>query len=152
MVDKINKKNLSWIAEYNNQASLERTESDPDQIDMNGIDIESEAATIENDSNIHIKEIAKMNLVLPSHFDTRTKWSQCWSVHQIQNQGGCGSCWAAAAVSSMSDRLCISSNYTQQSMLSLQDMISCCEFCGGCQGSSPLEAFIYLKLRGVVTG
>jgi len=30
---------------------------------------------------------------LPRHFDAREKWSLCPSIHQIPNQGGCGSCY-----------------------------------------------------------
>lgn len=32
-------------------------------------------------------------IVLPSSFDAREKWSRCSSIHQISNQGACGSCW-----------------------------------------------------------
>ncbi|GMT32040.1 hypothetical protein PFISCL1PPCAC_23335 [Pristionchus fissidentatus] len=143
MVDEINKKNLPWIAEYNPLASLKK---EPSPAPMNfSQTFERSAKKIsiinhnENDTKLHLEELFKAsdNLILPSHFDARTKWSQCWSVHQIQNQGGCGSCWATAAVTAMSDRLCISSNYTQQSMLSLQDLLSCCEFCGGSANSIP---------------
>ncbi|GMS85459.1 hypothetical protein PENTCL1PPCAC_7634, partial [Pristionchus entomophagus] len=70
----------------------------------------------------------------------------------IQNQGGCGSCWAAASVSVMSDRLCISSNYTDQQMISLQDLVSCCDFCGDCARGNSLLAFLHLKKTGIVTG
>lgn len=32
-------------------------------------------------------------LHLPQQFDARLQWPLCWSVHQVANQGGCGSCW-----------------------------------------------------------
>uniref|UniRef100_A0A915LYV4 Uncharacterized protein n=1 Tax=Meloidogyne javanica TaxID=6303 RepID=A0A915LYV4_MELJA len=62
---------------------------------------------------------------LPRHFDAREKWSLCPSIHQIPNQGGCGS--------------------------SL-DVIECCSVCGNCFGGDPLKAMVYWALEGVVTG
>ncbi|GMT25144.1 hypothetical protein PFISCL1PPCAC_16441, partial [Pristionchus fissidentatus] len=155
MVDKINKKNLPWIAEYNPLASLKEG---PPAAPMNHSLLTAEILPIihgmENNSKLHQAELFKASnhLIIPSHFDARNKWPQCWSVHQIQNQGGCGSCWATAAAASMSDRFCIASNYTQQSMLSLQDVLTCCEFCGGCGGSYEEYPYIYFIIHGVVTG
>ncbi|GMT32038.1 hypothetical protein PFISCL1PPCAC_23336, partial [Pristionchus fissidentatus] len=137
MVDEINKKNLPWIAEYNPLASLkEGPPSNPMNIRQmlkQNAELKSILNRMESDTKLHHEELIKASnhIILPSHFDARTKWSQCWSVHQLQNQGGCGSCWATAATTSISDRLCISSNYTQQALLSLQDVLSCCDTCGG---------------------
>ncbi len=44
---------------------------------------------------------------IPEEFDSRERWPDCPSVKEIRDQGGCGSCWAMGAVTSMSDRLCI---------------------------------------------
>ncbi|GMT37481.1 hypothetical protein PFISCL1PPCAC_28778, partial [Pristionchus fissidentatus] len=109
MVDEINNKNLSWTAEYNHQASLPEAVMEAHTADYRAIDIEGmgTAESVDHRMNVdtdnHLNELADLNLTLPSHFDARSRWSQCWSVHQIQNQGGCGSCWVAAAVSMMSD-------------------------------------------------
>ena len=92
-------------------------------------------------------------MTLPKEFDSRTRWPKCWSVHQVSNQAGCGSCWAVAATSVMSDRLCIKSNGTNQHQLSSLDLTSCCTLCGGCQGTHwALSAFSYWKEEGIVSG
>lgn len=31
-------------------------------------------------------------------FDARLRWPLCWSIHQVSNQGGCGSCWVCSFV------------------------------------------------------
>ncbi|GMS85461.1 hypothetical protein PENTCL1PPCAC_7636, partial [Pristionchus entomophagus] len=46
---------------------------------------------------------------------------------------------AAASVSVLSDRLCISSNYTDQQMIPLQDLVSCCGSYGSNEGCRPYE-------------
>lgn len=87
----------------------------------------------------------RANISVSTSFDARKKWPRCASIKHIENQGGCGSCWvrasftkinwhfiiqAAATVSVLSDRLCISSNAKEQQMITLQDLVSCCEYCG----------------------
>ncbi|VDM95551.1 unnamed protein product [Onchocerca ochengi] len=83
------------------------------------------------DSFEHIKLLKSKKLRLPQQFDARLQWPLCWSVHQVPNQGGCASCWALSAVSVMSDRLCIASNYSNQKQISAEDLLSCCTECGG---------------------
>ncbi|VDM94260.1 unnamed protein product, partial [Onchocerca ochengi] len=105
------------------------------------------------DSIEHIKLLKSKKLHLPEQFDARLRWPQCWSIHQVANQGECGSCWAVSAVSVMSDRLCIATNYSNQKQISAEDLISCCAECGGCQGTEwALFAFIYWRDHGIVTG
>ncbi|GMR36246.1 hypothetical protein PMAYCL1PPCAC_06441, partial [Pristionchus mayeri] len=105
------------------------------------------------DTREHLEELKSFSLVLPSSFDARDKWSRCSSVHQVTNQGACGSCWAMAATSVMSDRLCISTNFTRQEIISAQDLLSCCPSCGSCGGGGFLiSAFKHWKERGLVTG
>ncbi|CAI4229326.1 unnamed protein product [Auanema sp. JU1783] len=156
IVDKVNSQNIAWKAKYNRFASrsvddgsssgdaerspiLERLKMSPQQLLQ--------------DTKQHLKELLHYNMSIPTVYDTRFKYPQCWSVHQIYNQAGCGSCWSVAASSVMSDRICISSNGTTQIQISALDLTSCCHTCGGCQGTHwALSAFTYWKEHGVVSG
>ncbi|KMZ74768.1 Cathepsin B [Zostera marina] len=91
------------------------------------------------------------NLQLPKEFDARTAWPHCPTISNILDQGHCGSCWAFAAVESLSDRFCIHLNISVA--LSVNDLLSCCGFmCGyGCDGGYPYQAWQYFVKHGVVT-
>ncbi|EPB79462.1 papain family cysteine protease [Ancylostoma ceylanicum] len=96
------------------------------------------------DTEKHIEGLWRMKLNIPKFFDVRAAWPQCWAVHQIFNQAGCGSCWSVAATSVMSDRVCIHSNGTVQTQISALDLTSCCLSCGGCTYVFPVS----LNIRG----
>ncbi|EJW77574.1 hypothetical protein WUBG_11516 [Wuchereria bancrofti] len=89
---------------------------------------------------------------LPDEFDARRKWPLCPSIHNVPNQGGCGSCYAVAVAGVASDRICIATNGTVQVILSSDDIISCCISCGACTGGDSLKAMIYWVNEGIVTG
>lgn len=60
---------------------------------------------------------------------------------------------AFGAVEAMSDRICIHSNGTKQTLLSSRDLLSCCESCGyGCDGGMPDAAWEYWVSDGIVSG
>lgn len=86
---------------------------------------------------------------LPEHFDSREQWPDC--IHEIRNQGHCGSCWAHAASEVLSDRFCIASNGQVNVVLSPQDMVSCDWFDHGCNGGILTTSWVYLKYFGIVT-
>uniref|UniRef100_A0A0N4ZUB6 Pept_C1 domain-containing protein n=1 Tax=Parastrongyloides trichosuri TaxID=131310 RepID=A0A0N4ZUB6_PARTI len=89
---------------------------------------------------------------LPDEFDARIKWANCPTIGAIINQGNCGSCFSASSISVASDRACIGSNGTYQSLLSAEDVLSCCKVCGSCYGGDPLKALVYWVVEGIVTG
>ena len=93
---------------------------------------------------------------LPAHYDLRQEWPECPSLRMIWDQGRCGSCWAFASAMAMSDRLCIQSNGVVKSILSPQDILTCCKYCsdppGGCEGGYEDNAWVYWHITGVVTG
>lgn len=98
-------------------------------------------------------ESYKIQDPIPDDFDARTKWPDCPTVSEIDDQGACGSCWAFGAIGAMSDRICIHSNGTVNARLSPQNLISCCWSCGfGCNGGFPGAAWKYWVHRGIVTG
>jgi hypothetical protein len=60
------------------------------------------ASVKENVQNINI------SCTMVDEFDARTEWPICAKiVGNIQDQAGCGSCWAVAVASAFTDRLCI---------------------------------------------
>ncbi|XP_052866048.1 cathepsin B-like [Anopheles cruzii] len=91
---------------------------------------------------------------IPESFDSRDHWPDCESLREIRNQGTCGSCWAVAATSVMSDRICIHSNATINVALAAEDLMGCCVNCGnGCNGGFLDGAsFQYWVDVGLVSG
>ncbi|CAJ0594742.1 unnamed protein product [Cylicocyclus nassatus] len=101
-----------------------------------------------------IELAAGQNKTIPPSFDAREKWPECKSIRLVRNQANCGSCWAVSVASVMSDRLCIASNQSTQTLLSATDILSCCDECTPqpCAGSNPLYAWAYLQSHGVCSG
>ncbi|VDP10416.1 unnamed protein product [Soboliphyme baturini] len=92
------------------------------------------------------------NFEPPTDFDARQKWSTCESLKLIRDQSNCGSCWAVSSASVMSDRICIASNGNHQPYISDEFITACCRFFSyGCQGGSPLGAFLFWQF-GIPTG
>lgn len=90
---------------------------------------------------------------VPKEFDARLRWRGCPTLYDIRDQGSCGSCWAVAAVSAMTDRICIISNGTRNFYFSAEDVLSCCRNCGsGCNGGVLVRAWSYSRRKGVVSG
>jgi cathepsin B len=86
---------------------------------------------------------------LPASFNAMNKWPQC--IHEIRDQGHCGSCWAHAASEVLSDRFCIASNGSVNVALSPQEMVSCDYFDMGCNGGILTMSWIYLRFFGIAT-
>ncbi|KAK7071918.1 hypothetical protein SK128_018896 [Halocaridina rubra] len=90
---------------------------------------------------------------IPFSFDAREQWPDCPSIFEIRDQGNCGSCWAVAAVSVMSDRACIHSQGQENFRYSDENLLACCNTCGlGCNGGLLSPAFNYWVNHGIVSG
>ncbi|XP_055341482.1 uncharacterized protein LOC129590341 [Paramacrobiotus metropolitanus] len=100
---------------------------------------------------------------IPECFDAREKWSQCKSISDIRDQGGCGSCWAMASASVLSDRICISElaagKEPSQTYVSASYVASCSferakkngqSNCNN--GGSPANFFRWAATSGYITG
>lgn len=107
------------------------------------------------DFSLHTKRyVGAFDVEIPEHFDAREKWPYCDSISTIRDQGTCGSCWAVAAASVMSDRLCIHSNGMYNIELAAEDLMGCCKDCGrGCNGGyMDGTSFQYWVDAGLVSG
>ncbi|AAZ11620.1 cysteine peptidase C (CPC) [Trypanosoma equiperdum] len=88
---------------------------------------------------------------LPSSFDSAEAWPNCPTIPQIADQSACGSCWAVAAASAMSDRFCTMGG-VQDVHISAGDLLACCSDCGdGCNGGDPDRAWAYFSSTGLVS-
>lgn len=81
-----------------------------------------------------------------SSFDARTKWGSC--IHPVLNQGRCGSCWAVATATVLSDRLCIATGGRTNVDVSSQFLLNCDRRSHGCYGGYPSSAFNFLQSYG----
>merc|ERR1712154_526299 len=81
------------------------------------------------------------------------KTPRTYFIGMIWDQGGCGSCWAFGAASAMSDRVCIHSENHDNILVSPEEILSCCNYCGfGCNGGYTSTAWGYWHQSGVVSG
>lgn len=103
--------------------------------------------------NLKSKRYNAKDFVIPKSFDARTEWGFCSSISTIRDQGSCGSCWAFGAAEAMSDRVCVATHGVHTPILSVEELVSCCDECGmGCEGGYPEEAWLYWEMNGLVTG
>ncbi|CAJ0583653.1 unnamed protein product, partial [Mesorhabditis spiculigera] len=156
LVDEVNNQGSTWQARYNRYASRSQENNGVDMGEVSKLLHKKQNlsdAEVLQDTKEHLEELTRKQVKLPDSYDVRLEWSRCSSVHIAPNQGGCGSCWSVSAASTMSDRLCISTNGSEQSQLSAQQLTSCCANCGGCQGTHwAHSSFVYWKEEGLVSG
>lgn len=80
-------------------------------------------------------------------FDARKAWPEM--IHEIRDQGQCGSCWAFGATEALSDRLAI--RRIVNTVLSPQQLVSCDFGNFGCEGGYLGAAWSYMHSEGVMT-
>ena len=80
---------------------------------------------------------------VPEAVPAELSWKGADCIHEVRNQGNCGSCWAFAATGMLTDRCCIHS--TDQGWLAPQELVSCERYSHGCSGgymSSPIQYMV----------
>lgn len=141
----VNSANGSWkAAEYKEWGSLTFESAKK----MNGLIFSEKPASFETKT---FSESEILNA--PASFDSRQQWPNCPSIPLIRDQSSCGSCWAFGAAEAMSDRICIGSKGAKKTLVSTENLLSCCYLCGmGCNGGQLYPAWEYWKLSGLVSG
>jgi cathepsin B len=90
---------------------------------------------------------------IPAEFNATVQWPGCASIPEIRDQANCGSCWSFGAAEAMTDRYCIAQNQKQNPRIAMENILTCCSYCGyGCNGGYPIMAWEYWVSSGVVTG
>lgn len=87
------------------------------------------------------------NVSLPTDFDSRQKWPN--SIQPVRNQKQCGSCWAFALTSMLSDRFAVAG--CSKGALSPQDLVSCDNSDYGCNGGQFDTSLTWAVNFGVTT-
>lgn len=90
----------------------------------------------------NVKEIKN----LPDSFDPSDLWSYCSGINIIHDVGSCLSDFAVIVADTASDRLCIASKGKINVRLSAEDILTCCDDCGSCDGGSYSYAWRYLNV------
>jgi len=145
------------------QSLIDEINSHPEATFLAGVNSRFEGATYQdamrlmgvklNGAKPATKKFSTYPHAIPANFDSRVQWSNCPSTSEVRDQANCGSCWAFAAVESMTDRICIASNGHTMAHLSAEDLNSCCDSCGnGCDGGDPASAWDYWVQTGIVSG
>jgi C1A family cysteine protease len=81
-------------------------------------------------------------LAYPTSFD----WSAKNALTPVYNQGQCGSCWAFSATENIESMNFLAGN--NLTSLSMQQIVSCDTYDGGCGGGNPYTAYQYVMQAG----
>jgi len=110
--------------------------------------------TVDEIKAILIQDIPQYDEELPvAEADNALPSQLVWGascIHEVRNQGACGSCWAFAIADMVADRCCIHTG-KDQGLLSPQELVSCDRSSHGCQGGYPNRAVDYvIRNKGLV--
>jgi cathepsin B len=144
LAEEINNSNLSWKATNYKRWS----ESSYEQ--MKGL-----MGSLETPEHIKARfpVVDTVNANIPATFNATVQWPNCQSIPEIRDQANCGSCWSFGAAEAMTDRYCIASNQASNPRIGMENILTCCSYCGyGCNGGYPIMAWEYWVSTGVVSG
>ncbi|KAL4472444.1 hypothetical protein ABPG74_018393 [Tetrahymena malaccensis] len=133
------KKEIS-TAEFGVTQFSDQTEEEFMNVYANGV-ISSNNDTFES----YIQSTSDSQLQIPKQWDIRINGPGY--MQPVQNQGGCGSCWAFTVVSTIENLYSI--KYNKNFTLSEQQLIDCDHFNNGCNGGWFTSAYRYVQENGL---
>ena len=101
--------------------------------------------------NVHGLRATEIFSSLPESVDWRSDRNGNNIATKLRNQHiphYCGACWSFAASSALSDRVNIVSGRIRQTGLSMQVILNCDMYDGGCHGGDPLTAYQFIHEAG----
>ena len=108
---------------------------------------DEEAMNLLGDNNMEV-DVDAIPITPLTNLPTSINWRGAKCQHEILDQGNCGSCWAFASASVVSDKCCIEKQ--DYGWLSPQELVSCDKSQDGCSGGFAVKAFDYVKDNGLV--
>jgi len=141
---KINEKNLSWVAGETSMSKLPKEERRA-RLGLIKPPFQKQNAGIETN---YIT--SPLSASYPSSLDWRNKDGNDW-ISPIKDQGECGACWAFSSVAVVESRAKIELNKPSYNIdLSEQDVVSCNTGGGSCSEGSESDALTHMKNTGIV--
>ncbi len=111
-----------------------------------GWTVEEFKALLGDQESDFVPEEATLAVAGPAPKEINWQGADC--IHEIHNQGSCGSCWAFATASVTSDRCCLQNK--DYGWLSPQELMSCDKQNSGCNGGLAATALQYVQKNGLV--
>ena len=141
---KINEKNLSWVAGETSMSKLSKEERRA-RLGLIKPPFQKQNAGIETNY-----VTSPLSASYPSSLDWRNKDGNDW-ISPIKDQGECGACWAFSSVAVVEARTKIELNNPSYNIdLSEQDVISCSTGDGSCSDGLESDALAHMKNTGIV--
>lgn len=114
-----------------------------------GWTVEEFEAILNPEEEFYNGEIPQEDVIISDYeVDEPIDWSNANCLHEIRNQGSCGSCWAFSVAGMVSDRCCLKK--TDHGWLSPQELVSCDKQNSGCNGGIRDLAIDYVVKNGLV--
>ena len=132
-IDEMNKKSLRFLHEHDNHHDHDHHHHDHHHDDHHHDDHH------DHDNN----NLKKDNHNLKTGDIDHRKWDSA-----ARSQGGCGSCWAFAAIGAIENQY--HNLMGKMTLFSEQHLVDCDNMDGGCNGGWPTNTFNWIKANGII--
>ncbi|KAE9604619.1 hypothetical protein Lal_00010901 [Lupinus albus] len=147
---KIFKENLEYIEKFNNNANKSYKLGLNQFSDLTKDEFISSYTGLNTDFNISRQTSFSSNIESSKvyHIPGSIDWREKGAVTNVKTQGGCGSCWAFAAVAAVEGYIKIKTGNLPS--LSEQELVDCTS--GGCKGAYVIDGYKHIiEKNGIAT-